>query len=564
MLPPVDDDEYDQRESARKLYEVRQFCKDPFWAIKNGFVLTEDEHATAEESACKKFPPVPYIEAICKVVMTSPIGMVMKSRQLMMSWLFCWLLLWEATVKPGRLCVAQGKREEDVAAKGTKALMGRIRYMRRNLPQHLQPVIVEEAKTTEVYANGSTIMGIPQGEDVIRSLTASFVFMDELSRHPQGEQAWTAALPTVRGGGRLWGVSTPNGREFCFEQADKRLTWDSWEKWPSVCQGLHGYKNANGVQLIALHYTADPEKRKPEYQEMARKGYTNANLYRQENELDFTLQPGEPVFGEFEEGRHVLKSNFVPNAAMPIYVGWDFGYNGQSVAFFQHNGSGQLVWFDQIILKRVALTDVCRQVQRRLLWATGKHDKPLANTEEVPLYDLEGKPIDGARLAKAANIARVADVFYFGDPSSNAMNTKGDTDRSTLLTFGMVLRVKQTTGRKHDLVEQVRALLLPRSDGTPALVISPGPSLEMRYVIEGFKGGYHYPEKKQGRADKQLPDKDGFYDHIFDAAQYAVDHIRPIRAAVAEEPGEGGDWWRAGEWQDNPWNDTGEAEQVTH
>ena len=552
LLGPASDEDVENRRLAKQLYEVRQFRKDAFWAIKAGYVLTEDEHAASGENARKPFPASPHLEAIIKVVMSSPIGMVMKSRQLMMSWLFCWLVLWEATVNGGRLCVAQGKREEDVAAKGTKALMGRIRYMRRNLPPHLQPIIVEEAKTTEVYANGSTIMGIPQGEDVIRSLTASFVFMDELSRHPQGEAAWTAALPTVRGGGRLWGVSTPNGREFCYAQADKRLPWDAWEKWPSVMQGLHGYKNVNGVQLIALHYSADPTKRTTDYQEMARKGYTNANLYRQENELDFSLQPGEPVFAEFEDGRHILKVNYVPNPHMPIYTGWDFGYNGNAVCFFQHNATGQLVWFDQIIFKRVPLPDVCRHVQRRLLWAMGRHDKMEEKVEEVPLYDMEGKAIDGARLARTANIARVADVFYFGDPSADATNNKGETDRSTLLTFGMNLRTKATQGRKRDMVEQVRSMILARSDGTPGLVVSPGPSMEMRYVVEGFKGGYRYPEKKLGRADKQLPDKDGFYDHIFDSAQYCIDHIRPIRAAVIDELGEGADWWKSG-WEDNPW-----------
>jgi len=557
LLPAPDEGDVADRKDAEELYEIRQFKKDPFWAIRAGYVYTEDEHAKDNEEARKKFPNLTYLEAVTKVVMSAPIGMVMKSRQLMMSWLFCWLLLWEATVKGGRLCVAQGKREEDVAAKGTKALMGRIRFMRWNLPDHLRPMVVEEAKTSEVYANGSTILGIPQGEDVIRSLTASFVFMDELSRHPEGEAAWTAALPTIRGGGRLWGVSTPNGREFCYEQADKRLPWDRWETWPSVSQGLHGYKNGNGVQLIALHYTADPSKRDPGYQELARRGYTNAQLYRQENELDFTLQPGHPVFEEFQEARHVLKANYVPNPNMPIYTGWDFGYNGQAVAFFQHNSTGQLVWFDQVAYKRVAITDVCRRVQQRLLWALGRVDEKgvTKNTEEVPLYDMEGKPIDGARLARQANVARAADVFYFGDPSSNTTNTKGETDRSTLLTFGMQLRTKATNSRKQDLVEQLRVLLMPRSDGTPAMVISPGPSMEMRYVVEGFKGGYHYPEMKMGRADKMLPEKDGFYDHIFDAAQYCIDHVRPIRAAVAEEVGEGTTWWQGSEWKDNPWSD---------
>ena len=399
LLPEAKPEDIELRRQARVFYEVRQFKKSPLWALKEGYILTQDEHADSGEDV-RPFPCKDYIETILRIVMSSPIGMIMKSRQLMMSWLFCYLLLWDAITRPGRLCVAQGKREEDVSAKGTKALMGRIRFMRRNLPEHLQPQVIEEAKTTEVYANGSTILAIPQGEDIIRSLTASFVFMDELSRHPEGEKAWTAALPTIRGGGRLWGVSTPNGREFCYDQADERLPWDRWEGWPSVSKGLYGYRNTKGMQLIALHYTADEEKATPEYQALARKGYTNVNNYRAENELDFSLQPGEAVYAEYDQSRHVLKKNYVPNPRMPIYTGWDFGYNGQSVSFFQHTSTGQLIWFDLIFLKRVPLQKVCQEVQRRLLWALGRKEKDGKEFAELPLYDLEGRIIAGARLAR--------------------------------------------------------------------------------------------------------------------------------------------------------------------
>jgi hypothetical protein len=542
--------------------ERAKFDSDPWWAIEQGLVLTEDEHAQGEENACKPFPPKEYLRAITRLYQQSSVGMVMKARQLMMSWLFCWLLLHEAITKDGRLCVAQGKREEDVLAKGTKALMGRIRYMRRRLPKQFQPVVLEESKSTEVYDNGSTIVAIPQGEDIIRSLTASAVFMDELARHPNGEAAWTAALPTIRGGGKLWGVTTPNGREFCYQQADERLPWDKWEQWPQVMDGVYGYQNTKGMFLVALHYTADDDKRSPQYQIEARRGYTNVNYYRQENELDFSMQPGEGVFAkEFMEGLHMLDRNYRINPFMPIYRGWDFGYNGQAISFFQHNHRGQLVWFDQVFFKRLALPLVCQEVIRRTLFHLNKtpDSKDVKTLTEMPLKDLEGREIDGARLASMTTQVAPIQAFDFGDPSGETHNTKGETDRLTLLTFGFQLRTKPTTGRKRDLVENVRALLLPRSDGTPGMLISPGPAAEMRYVKEGFLGGYHYPEVTLGRADKMLPQKDGFYDHIFDSAQYAVDHIMPIRGAMVEEIGQGADWWKSDEWKDSPWAGTGES-----
>jgi len=552
------------QKKALALKEVELFREDAFWAIENGYVWTEDEHAKDDEKARKKFPPKDYIRAIVRMYQRAPVGLIMKSRQLMMSWIYCWLLLHEAITKDGRLCVAQGKREEDVLAKGTKGLMGRMRYMRQNLPEQLQPIVLEESKSTEVYANGSTIMSIPQGEDIIRSLTASAVFMDEIARHPNGEAAWTAALPTIRGGGKLWGITTPNGREFCYKQADERLPWEKWEEWPEVMKGLYGYQNTKGMFLIALHYTADEEKRSPEYQIEARRGYTNINFYRQENELDFSLQPGEGVYAkEFDAELHMLEKNYRVNQFMPIYRGWDFGYNGQAVSFFQHNNRGQLVWFDQIFFKRMALPLVCQEVNRRTFSHLNKtQDHTDGKTlVEMKLTDLEGQEIDGARLAKMSIQVAPVQAFDFGDPSAEQYNTTGDTDRQTLLTFGFSLRTKPTVGRKRDLVENIRALLLPRSDGTPALLISPGPAAEMRYVREGFLGGYHYPEVRMGRADKMVPDKDGFYDHIFDSAQYCIDHTRPIRAAIPDEVSQGQEWWRDSSWQDSPWAGTGEGHE---
>jgi len=198
-------------------------------------------------------------------------------------------------------------------------------------------------------------------------------------------------------------VTTPNGREFCYQQADERLPWDKWEQWPQVMEGVYGYQNTKGMFLVALHYTADEAKRSPAYQIEARRGYTNVNYYRQENELDFSLQPGEGVYAkEFMEGLHILDRNYRINPFMPIYRGWDFGYNGQAVSFFQQNHRGQIVWFDQVFFKRLALQLVCQEVIRKTLFHLNKTPttEDMKEVTEMPLRDLEGREIDGARLAQ--------------------------------------------------------------------------------------------------------------------------------------------------------------------
>jgi len=120
------------------------------------------------------------------------------------------------------------------------------------------------------------------------------------------------------------------------------------------------------------------------------------------------------------------------------------------------------------------------------------------------------------------------------------------------MTFGFQLRTKPTVGRKRDLVENIRALLLPRSDGTPGMLVSPGPSAEMRYVREGFLGGYHYPELTLGRADRCCPPRTVSMT-IFSTRRSTRSITSPMRGAMVEEIGQGADWWKGAEAADNPW-----------
>ena len=54
----------------------------------------------------------------------------------------------------------------------------------------------------------SMIKGIPEGGDQIRMHTSSGIFSDEMGFQPEAEAAYTAAKPTIDGGGRFTGVST--------------------------------------------------------------------------------------------------------------------------------------------------------------------------------------------------------------------------------------------------------------------------------------------------------------------------------------------------------------------
>lgn len=503
--------------------ERRAFFAHPWAAIERRWVFTEDEHPPPGVLAVRSLPPKHYIEALVTLWLESPLMIVCKSRQVMASWVFAYLTLWWALTHEASHCLFQGKRQQDVAAIGTKGLLGRARFIRRNLPAFLGlPEVGKESDTAETYANGSTLEAIPEGENIIRSKVISVLAMDEAAFHETPAATWNAALPAAKGGGRVCAITTPDGQGFPYREADPARPWDDWRKWPELVPGFHTYRTDRGVQLVALHFTADEDERTPEAQSRRREGYTSTTAYRREHELDFSIAGGLGVFAsEFSRAVHVIDT-YTPDPLSPIWRGWDPGYNGQAVCWAQFNHKGQLVWFDQVLYRAVPLGRVIQEVKLRTAKWLGDAARPVGFDERY------------THLA--------AEVMDVGDPAAGQHHASGDTVTAELLTHGVRLRTKVTSGRKVGLVEQVRRLLLPRSDGSPGLLVAMNTN-EMRHVVAGFGGGYRYAETREGRATADIPLKDGFYDHVFDAFQYLVDWAEPIRPASPAESGLEKDWW---------------------
>lgn len=508
------------RAAARARQDWDLSAADPWYPVKKGWVITLDEKPPPGVPAIRPLPAKEYLEAVTRLWQASPRFLLGKSRQLLISWLFAWLTEWDAIFHDGRHCIIQGKRLEDVDAASPHRIMGRARFIRQNLPAFLQPKVLGENVASESYENGSTMEAIPQGEDIVRGKVPSTMFMDEICFQESSEKNWNAANAAAH---KLWGVSTPNGHEFMYRQGDQGRLWDNWREWPQVVPGLHSYLNSRGIQLAFLHYTADPDRCTIEYQKHAREGYTNIRDYMREHEGDFTLVTGLGVYSnEFRSQYHVIEK-YVVDPTLPIYRGWDPGYNGQACSFFQVNHDGQLVWFDLVFQKAVPLGKVIQEAKKRTLWYL---------SEAVPILGLDG---DFSRMEAA--------VMDYGDPAARQHNADGTTDVAEFSKFGIRLMSRPTTRRKLDLVENVRKLLLPRSDGKPGLLVAKN-SPEMDYVIAGFAGSYHYNEPKEGKASKELPEKDGWNDHIFDSAQYAIDNISPIRFGSYEMEANA-DWWKS-------------------
>lgn len=173
------------------------------------FARTLDPHNPTEP--IRKFPEKQYLKELIRIWWQSKLLIIAKSRQLMASWLFITLHYWLAAYHPGQFVFFQSKKEEDA-----DALLDRANIVHMNLPEWITPPGKKTYCWFDFSSIHSKIQAVSQSSDAIRSQTASAIFSDEVGFQPYARDAYAAAKPTIDGGGRWTGVSTPNGKEFFY------------------------------------------------------------------------------------------------------------------------------------------------------------------------------------------------------------------------------------------------------------------------------------------------------------------------------------------------------------
>ncbi len=183
--------------------------KDP-WVFLTNFCYTLDSHDS--KNPIKLFPNRIYLRQLTQLWLDNPLLVVAKSRQMLATWLFVALYLWQAITQPASLIFLQSKREEDAIGNYNSAtgLLGRTRFILEHLPKNLKPRYKTFSNKIEFIDNHSTIWAIPQGPDIIRQHTASGILSDEMAFQYKAEETYTAAIPTIENGGRFTAISTAN------------------------------------------------------------------------------------------------------------------------------------------------------------------------------------------------------------------------------------------------------------------------------------------------------------------------------------------------------------------
>jgi len=191
-----------------------------------GFAKTFDPHDSS--TPAKPFPEPfdrPGLVELIELWANSSLLLVEKSRQELISWLFCTLYTWETIRYRNKFTFFQARKLKDAGLGPPKlALLWRAKFIINNLPGAIRPSYKEHRRDhiLELDSTGSSIMGISADFDGFRLYTGSGVLADELAYQPNAEGGFQAVHPTLGEGCRYTGISSPNGKNWFYRKAYDR------------------------------------------------------------------------------------------------------------------------------------------------------------------------------------------------------------------------------------------------------------------------------------------------------------------------------------------------------
>ena len=245
-------------------------------------------------------------------------------------------------------------------------------------------------------------------------------------------------------------------------------------------QGITEY-DRNGLHVLRLHYTADPDKRSLEWMIEQQAGMTAA-AWEKEYEINFQASNGKPWYPEFRADYHVAGEPLRPTEGRPIVRGWDYGLT-PATCFCQTTAKGQFM----ILYPEIQSSDCGILSHGRLVASeTGTY---------FPGYS----------------------VMDYGDPAGNQRVQTDEKTCNDILRDEYSISVQPGPVAPTARYEAVRKLLTTTTpDGQPMLLIDP----RCTFIIRAFKQGYHRKETSAGQLLDE-PDKNE-YSHIMDAIGYVA------------------------------------------
>lgn len=479
-------------QQRRQIQQLMRYKADP-WSFLSDCVYTLDQ--VNQESPIKVYPSyLEYTHFLTKLWQREKRLVVPKSRRMICSWTFISLYAQDTFFNSGRFNAFVSKKEDD-----SGDLVSRAEFIYHHIPEWRIPRALlpklkngkmsKQPPLLEFEEIHSKIQGFPQGSDQMRQFTLSGILNDEWAFWEQAQASFSASLPTLDGGGRLTGISSRSPgffKKIVFDQLDAPdLTFRETPPVPvqKVMEGVEVWRNPrNGFVVVDLHYTADPRKRSPEWKEAVRRSMP-ARDFAMEYEKSWQTFEGKPVYDDFNKNIHIGTARAEPG--LPLLLGWDFGLTPACII-------AQLVGRQLRIIREFVETNGSISKLAPVVYQYLYHNYGTILSADDRLISY----VDPAGFQKAQTDERTCvDVMRKCGFRKIQPGPVGWEARKKAVEDYLVKVYGEGPG------------LLVDEDGCPIL-------------IEGFNGGFRYPEKATEIEPTMIRPLKNKYSHPHDALQY--------------------------------------------
>jgi hypothetical protein len=299
----------------------------PYFALRYVWTLDTDD---PNGISVRKFPAYPYLRDFFTAVQIPKNTHSEKSRQMLMTWAWMTVFLWDVLFHKHWPNLVLSKRSTDVDDGGANSTpnsnLGKVRFMYERLPEHLWTPFEFKKFIVRVPGNDSYIRGeTGKGGKASRGPTYRRGLMDEAAYIEQSETVFSGMRQAAKTGTIL--NSTPAGRGNTFARIRFSTTTTfqkisvHWSEHPRKAIGLYcicGWKATHGTGLSPraqyLKHAAEcprldmepprsPEMRSPWYDREA----SDLTEDKVASELDISYEGSRAgrVYTAFDQTRNV-------------------------------------------------------------------------------------------------------------------------------------------------------------------------------------------------------------------------------------------------------------------
>jgi len=312
-------------------FEELKHCFDDPWYFLTNYVITFDRL-----NGEMIFPGWDYLKNLVKIFERERLVIILKSRQMLISWLVVSYVLWE--------CIFHGYSDNLFISRKLKTsqeLLWRIKFIYSRLPEFMKVKLGYNNKSTfELNGTESRMISLPADPEAGRTYSPRRVIIDEFAFVPYAEEIFNSLQPALDGGGKFIGISTSNGSHTKHGQ-------------------LYVNAEKEGFYRADVHYKLHPEK-DGEWAQEARKGISQETWDReQEMNLDVC---GNRVYKNFLAKRNVKDCAY--NNRFRTFRSIDFGYHTPYVLWAQMDSTGNIFLLREWVGEENTIFELINEIKR--------------------------------------------------------------------------------------------------------------------------------------------------------------------------------------------------------